>query len=158
MLEHMESGYEELHADLIKGRVSAWERYTLAYPGPGNSGQYYAIDTRTAGRPRVNLTDDGRYLRQYFRYVRRGATRIGAGSADDRLSPVAFVNTDGRTVVVLKAATSGTAAIRGLPPGRYGVSYAIGRQSAEVPDVQVSAGGELQASIPAAGVLTIHAR
>jgi hypothetical protein len=124
MLEHMESGYEDLHADLTRGRVSAWEQFALAFPGRSHSGKYYAIETGTSGRPRVLLTDTARYLRQYFRHVRRGATRIAASSADERLSPVSFVNPDGRMVVVVKAAIGGSAAITGLRPGRYGISYA----------------------------------
>ena len=31
MLEHIGSGYQDLHKDLTLGRNSAWQQYTLAF-------------------------------------------------------------------------------------------------------------------------------
>jgi hypothetical protein len=157
MLEHIGSGYEDLHTDLTRGRVSAWEQYALAYPGRDDGSKYYTIQPNAGGQSRVTMAGDARYLRQYFHHVRRGATRIGATSTDTRLDPVAFVNADGRTVVVIRATGAGHVAIAGLPAGRYGASHATRDGSAESPETRVAAGAELEASIPGRGVLTVYA-
>lgn len=158
MLEHIGSGYEDLHQDLKTANVSSWQQYTLAFTGPDAGGRYYDIDASDPAHPVVRITDRARYLRQYFRYVRPGAVRIAATTADDAFDPVAFVNDDGKYVVVVKAAHGGTVSVRGMPGGRYGVSWATAAGADSTDDVQISSGGTLDAAIPAAGALTIFRR
>ncbi len=106
----------------------------------------------------VRITDRARYLRQYFRYVRPGAVRVAATTADGAFDPVAFINDDGKYVVVVKASHGGTVSVRGIPGGRYGVSWATAAGADSTDDVQISSGGTLDAAIPAAGALTIFRR
>ena len=159
MLEHIGSGHEDLFKDLTIGRVSAWQQFTLAYPTGDDGAQYYWIDQRDPGHPTVNLGRRTRFLRQYFKYVRAGATRIEAVSSSQRLRPVAFVNRDGGHVVVVHATAAGPFAIEGLPAGSYGVSYTIeGAAGVEGGDVKIVAGARLQTTIPGKGVVTVYGK
>ncbi|MEO7966603.1 MAG: glycoside hydrolase family 30 beta sandwich domain-containing protein, partial [Gemmatimonadaceae bacterium] len=98
-------------------------------------------------------------LRQYFRYVGLGAVRVGATSANNTFAPVAFRNTNGKYVVVVKATAGGSFSVGGLPAGKYGIDYTVaGDYKHALPDVTVSGSQALTTSIPAAGVLTIFAK
>jgi uncharacterized protein (TIGR03437 family) len=100
-----------------------------------------------------------KYLRQYFKYVRRGAVRIQATSSAPEYQPVAFVNADCKQVVVVRALSGGTFSIQGLPAATYGVKYTTDVQyDFDSPDVTLSAGQPLRATIPAEGVITIYAK
>lgn len=158
MLEHIGSGYEDLHQDLETGNVSSWQQYTLAFVGPDAGGRYYDIDISDPAHPVVRLTERARYLRQYFRYVRPGARRIAATSADGAFDPLAFINANGKYAVVVKAAHEGTVSLRGLPGGRYGISWATAAGTDSTDDVSLSSGGTLDATIPGAGAMTIFRR
>ncbi|HEX7071980.1 MAG TPA: glycoside hydrolase family 30 beta sandwich domain-containing protein, partial [Rhodothermales bacterium] len=121
MLEHIGSGYEDLHEDLKVGMNSAWSQYTLAFcESPNTGAKYYNI---LNSAPYVQLAGHTHLLRHYFRYVRAGARRIGASSTRNEVDPLAFVNTDGKQVVVLKANSAANVTINGLPNGRYGVRF-----------------------------------
>ncbi|MBC7791193.1 MAG: hypothetical protein H7Z74_14705 [Anaerolineae bacterium] len=162
MLEHIGSGHEDLHDDLEIGMNSAWQQYTLAFPGsptePTRSGgSYITLETSDTLRPVVRIAEQTKFLRQYFRFVRRNAVRIGAASDDDRFRPLAFINSDSAFVVVVKASAGGTLSIKGLPIGMYGVSFATADSSGAVEPARV-AGTTFSASIPAAGVITIYQR
>ncbi len=156
MLEHMTSGYEDLHEDLRSANVSAWEQFALAYPGKKDGGgAYFLVQQRRRG-PVVVTGERTRLLRQYFHYIRTGAVRVEAHSQDPSLDPLAFVQ-DGRVVVVVKAESGARVAVAGLPRGRYVVSYATeGESSPEIP-LELAPGAPLLASIPDRGVLTIAA-
>lgn len=158
MLEHIGSGHEDLHADLTTGRNSSWQQFTLAFYGTEDDGaHYYRVDVSNPAAPTVVAGSRTAYLRQYFRWVRRGATRIGASSTDDAVDPVAFVNVDGRYVVVAKTDGAAAFSIAGLPAGRYGVTYttAVDRGKVAAP-LTVDAGAVASVSIPAAGVITVY--
>jgi hypothetical protein len=159
MLEHIGSGYEELHKDLKMGRNSAWQQYTLAYPTSDNGAQYFFIDRRTPSNPAVNIGRRTKFLRQYFKFIKRGARRIEATSDDSNLDPLAFINTDGKYVVVVKAEGAGTFTLRSLPAGTYGIKYTTASQyDVDSPDVTLNAGEPLSASIPDEGVITVYAK
>jgi hypothetical protein len=160
MLEHIGSGYQDLHQDLKTGRNSAWEQYVLAFCDLHDDGsKYYIIDQTDLINPSVSKGSRTQFLRQYFMYVRSGAVRIEATSSDTDLDPLAFINTDGTYVVVVKASTAGSFQIQGLAAGTYGIKYTTETQyDADLPDVTIGAGGLLEASIPAAGVITLHGR
>lgn len=165
MLEHIGSGFNALYDDLTVGRVSAWQQFTLAFCGgrdnPGNQGAYFQINQANPAQPNINITDHSKLLRQVFAYVRGGATRIDAVSANAGiLRPLAFRNADGRLVVVVATAGPSTFAIRGLAAGTYGVNYGTSgaQYNRDLADVTAVAGADVTITMPAAGVVTIYGR
>ncbi|MBI3471692.1 MAG: hypothetical protein HY013_10070 [Candidatus Solibacter usitatus] len=161
MLEHIGSGYDDLHQDLTLGRNTSWSQFTLAAMGLSgdDGGAYYRIDDSNPQSPRVVPGARTRFLRQYFRFIRPGAVRMEATTSNSSFDPVAFVNRDGKQVVVVKASQGGSFSIAGLPAGAYGLKYTTAAQSdVDQPDVVVQAGQALSASIPAAGVLTVYGK
>ena len=159
MLEHIGSGYEDLHEDLTIGNNSSWSQFVLAYCAPDNGGNYYLIDQSVPSAPKVSIGNRSRYLRQYFAFVRLNARRLGAVSGDARLNPVAFRNTNGKVVVVIAATGAAPVQLRRLPAGTYGVTFTTASQTfVSQADVVVGSSGILQTSMPATGVMTIHAR
>lgn len=160
MLEHIGSGYQDLHADLRDGLNSAWQQFALAWCATqDNGGHYYRIDQSVPTAPKLILSSRARYLRQYFSFVRLGARRIGAVSGDARLDPVAFRNANGKLVVVVAAAEGAPVQLRHLPAASYGITFTTATQSfVSLPDVAVGSAGTLQVSMPSAGVMTIHQR
>ena len=159
MLEHIGSGYEDLHRDLKLGMASAWQQFALAYGGPDDGDKYYVITSTGATTATVAMGNRTRYLRQYFHWVRPGAQRIGATSGMGSLDPLAFISNNGRYVVVVKASGEATFTVGGLPAGTYQVTYTTGTQTgAAHPDITITSGQQLATSIPGAGVLTIAGR
>ncbi len=135
--------YEVLHQDLTLGNVSSWQG--RAFP------DLYVIDNGN-----IRLVDDYRYNLQYFRYIRRGATRIGATSDNATFAPVAFINPDGSRTVVVKAEGAGTVRINGLPSGNYRVSWATSAGSNQLASpIAVQSGNPLSTNMPGRGVITI---
>jgi glucosylceramidase len=159
-LEFIGASYNELHEDLKKANVSAWQQYLLFHPAiEDKGGQYLTVDTTNPVSPIVRVASRTKFLRQYFKFVRPGAIRIEATTSDASVDPVAFVNADGRWVVVLKSARAADFGVAGLPAGQYGIKYTTHSEyDVDRADVLVSAGQELTASIPAAGVATVYAR
>jgi hypothetical protein len=151
MLEHIGSTVEDLYKDLTIAGVSAWQQYTLAYPSPtDNGGQYYRIVNNAATVPSRTPA-----LRQYFRYVRAGAFRVGASSDNATLvRPVAFTNVGGAPVLVLHAAQAGTFAVRGLRPGPYSVTSSAA-SAPVLADVTTGIDGTLTLSAPVGAVITL---
>ncbi|MFN7914536.1 MAG: glycoside hydrolase family 30 beta sandwich domain-containing protein [Vicinamibacterales bacterium] len=147
--------YESLHHEIKTSRNGMWSMGTIH----GVHG-YYAISNGT-----ITLRDRAKYMRQYYKYVRPGAKRIGVASSNPNYDPVAFINTDGRYVVVVKASAAGTFTIHNLPAGTYGIYSTTGPNPSTVtafdvtaPDQTVTAGGRLTTSIQGQGVITIFAR
>jgi hypothetical protein len=160
MLEKIGAGYQELHEDLKEGKNSSWEQFGLAFCNADASagGTYYGVN-EGANPPQVFMRARTPYLRQYFAFVRLGAHRVAANSGDGRLDPLAFRNTNGKVVTVVKADAAAPVEIRKLPAGLYGITFTTANQTwASLPDVTVGAGGTLQFSMPAAGVATVHQR
>lgn len=160
MLEWIGADHNTLHQDLKFGRVSSWQQYTLAFPNqPDNGAQYYLINDSSPNNPVISIGSRSKFLRQYFRYVRTGAQRIEAVTGNPNFDPVAFINSNGRYAVVVKALSGGAFGIQGLPAGTYGLKYTTGSEyGVDLPDVVVVPGQTLTASIPTAGVITIYAR
>ncbi len=160
MLEHIGSGHEDLHADLETGRVSAWQQFALAYRGRGErGGAYIVIDGPDTTRLTVSPGGRTKFLRQYFLFVRAGATRVGSSTSRTAFGPLAFVNADGTHVVVIKAERAGTFVVRGLPPATYGITYTTdAAYNVELDDVTIGPGETVQTGIPAPGVLTVYGR
>jgi hypothetical protein len=141
--------YGVLHEDLKTARVSAWQGETLR--------DLFKIDDRDPLHPRVRLGEDTRVNLQYFRYIRAGASRVGANTTVTAFDPLAFVNVNGAYAVTIKARHAGPVAVAGLPAGTYGVSYATTNQSGGTAARQtIAAGGLVQAAIPGPGVVTVY--
>jgi len=149
------NGYQVLHEDLKSGRNSAWQQGVLG--GDQGPMALYLIDTSNPAQPVVTINDKTKFTRQYFKYVRRGAVRIGATSTSNALDPVAFINPSGGQVVVVKATGAASFTVGGLAAGTYGISSATAAAwGVTAPDQTITAGQTVTASLPGAGVLTIY--
>jgi hypothetical protein len=157
MLEHIGSSYQDLHQDLKVGRNVSWQQFALGYCTDDNGAQYYLVDNTDPAHPQVRIASRTKLLRQYFRYIRRGAVRIEATTSDAGFDPLAFINTNGAYVVVLEASAAGSFSIQGLPAATYGLQYTTQNQDGvNLPDVTLVGGQSLEASIPEAGVITVY--
>lgn len=158
MLEKIKSDYEDLHKDLKVGRNSAWQQYSLAFPGKDNAAHYYRIDLSDQGNPKVKMGQRTGFLRQYFKFIRSGAVRIEAATTNDDFDPLAFINESGAYVVAVKANRGEDFTIQGLPAGTYGISYTTPQSYAvDLDDVSVT-DSTLTTSIPSEGVITIYGK
>ena len=160
MLEHIGSGYQDLHKDLTLGRNSAWQQYIIAWCGTvDGGGNYYPVDVSTPAAPQIAIGSRTRFFQQYFRDVRFGAVRHEATSTSSTFEPLAFRNSTGRWVVVVKANGGGSFTVAGLPAATYQLTYTTGSAfRTALPDATISAGQPVIATIPATGVLTIAAQ
>lgn len=148
--------HHTLHEDLEIGNNAAWQQGTLAGPTlKPDEAALFSVDTSTPGSPKLVMNTQTKFRRQYYKFVRMGARRVAATSTDGGFKPLAFVNTDGRHVVVVKASAGGSISIAGLPAGTYQAKYTTAAAyDVDSPPVTISAGGALAGSIPAAGVIT----
>lgn len=160
MLEWIGADYNTLHEDLKSGRNSSWQQFTLGFPNePDNGAQYYLINDTNPNNPTVTIGSRTKFLRQYFKFIRADAQRIDAVTANPNFDPLAFINTNGKYVVVIKAAASGSVNIAALPAGTYGIKYTTNSQyNIDLAEVTINTGQLLTANIPAAGVITLYAR
>ena len=162
MSEHIASGYEALHDDLKIGRANSWMQFALALCGRASAdggAVYYNVIESDSAATEIRPQSRTPFLWQYFRYIRSGARRIEASSTNGRLDPLAFINTNDRYVVVIKAERSASFTIGGLPKGLYGVTHATpGAPDVTRADVDLPEGAKLSASIPDAGVITIFGK
>lgn len=160
MLERIGADYLNLHEDLKIGRNSSWQQYTLAFVGvPDNGAQLYNINDTNVNNPIITMGSRTKFLRQYFKFIRSGAVRIEALTGNFNYNPLAFINTNGKYVVVVKAQTSGSFSISGLPARTYGIKYTTASQyDADLADVTITSGQLLTTSIPATGVITIYGK
>lgn len=153
MLEHIGSDAENLYTDITVGQVSAWQQFTLAFGGANDGGGTYfrIVDGR------VVMGERTRYLRQYFKYVRLGARRVKAESADAGVRPVAFRNADGRLVVVMHVAGSHHLQLEGLSAGTYGASVTTGSVTGtELGDRTIATGENFPVTVAGPGIVTVY--
>jgi hypothetical protein len=151
MLEWWDNGntYEILHKDLEMGMNSAWQARVIR--------GHFDVNDSDPQNPVLTITKQIQYMRQYFRYIRPGAVRIRAQSNGAAFAPLAFVNTDGRYTVVVKAAGSGSVSVEDLPAGEYGIRYTTaGANDVALGDQPISVGGSVTANMPGAGVMVVH--
>ncbi|MGQ0543146.1 MAG: hypothetical protein ACT4O9_15080 [Blastocatellia bacterium] len=162
MLEWIGADYDTLHEDIKVGLNSSWQQYCLAGPtswGPDSGDRYYIVDDTVPANPVLTMGSRTKFLRQYFRFVRAGAQRIEARTGNSNFDPLAFINTNGKYVVVVKAANAGSFSIQNLPTGTYGIKYTTGAlYDVDLPDVIISTGQALATNIPNPGVITVYAR
>jgi hypothetical protein len=147
-----------LHQDLKLGRNSSWQQATLVGVNSPRGLGIARADLSDPAKPIVTLGYHTRYTSLYYKYVRRGARRIGADSSAAALDPLAFVNTNGTHVVVVNALNAGSFSVRGLPAGTYGIQYTTADDSVNPPDQTIAAGQNVTASIPAEGVITVYGK
>jgi hypothetical protein len=137
--------------------VSAWQQFTLAYPTGDNGAQYYVVAQTSSGGVQAVPGARTWYLRQYFRYIRAGAVRIGASSGQAAWDPLAFVNANGSWVVVVKCAGAGSFQVQGLPAGTYRASYTTAAaRGIELGAATIGDGEPFEANMPGSGVFTIY--
>ena len=156
MLEKWDAdgNYALLHRDLTEVWASTWQQSQII----DNAGcQFNQITFLNNGV--VEPCPNTRLIRQYTKHVRPGAQRIEATSQNGAFAPLAFINTDGGYVVVVKADGTGSFSVGGLPAGTYGIFYATGsRFDVNLPNVTISSGQALSTSMPEVGVITIYRR
>jgi hypothetical protein len=160
MLEHLTGDGQELHDDLTRANVSAWQQYAIATRSVAGrsdkNGYYYILDLKNPAAPVLRMAARTRILAQYFRYIRFGAQRIEAHADRSELKPVAFRNTDGTYVVVVQVESAGTFRVRGVPPGRYYVRYTTNQETGrELPPLMAD-GKAISAQLPAPGTVTFY--
>jgi hypothetical protein len=161
MLEHTTGDTQELHEDLTEVDVSAWQQWGIASTEDNNTGDdrnfHYFVDIKDPDRPKIRMGRRTAALAQYFKFIRMGATRIGARSDRRGSKAVAFRNTNGTYVVVVNADRAGPVSVQGLPSGAYSARYTGADGTDRDLAVTPSADGQgLSAAIPAAGVITFH--
>ncbi len=159
-LEFIGATQHDLHADLTIANNSSWQQFALAFPLDNDDGSvYYVINESNPNNPTVTLGSRAKLLRQYFKFIRYGALRIKATSSSDTFDPAAFVNTDGKFVVVVKTSGGGNITLQGLPAGTYGVKFTTPSQyDIDTADITIAAGQALNTSIPRDGVITIYGK
>ncbi len=148
MSEWIDATADQLIQDLTVGNVSSWQKWAIANRTGRTNPQafYYIADLSNPASPVFSMAPNTAFMAQYFRYVRLGAVRIAAQSSAATRLPVAFINTNGSYVVVVKT-NAGTGAqavtVSGLPNGTYGVrTVNFGEQAFDLPDV-IAANGTL---------------
>jgi hypothetical protein len=162
MLEWIGADFNTIHEDLKSGRNSSWQQFTLAGPlswGPDSGDRYYLIDDANVTNPVISIGSRTKLLRQYFKYIRSGAQRIDALTGNVYFDPLAFINTNGKYVVVVKVTDGGSFTVLGLPAGTYGIKYTSANQyNVDSPDITLAAGQPLVTTAPPASVITIYAK
>lgn len=163
MLEFIGADIDDLYTDLIEARASMWQQFTVAYPESfqtDNGAQYFIVNRTTWA---VTLGERTKYLRHFFKYVRRGAVRKSVTNSGGTFLGVPFVNTNGTAVVVVMASGSGTVTVDNLPAGTYNRCVTIGNgvsapstYNSCAGEVSVSAGGSTTITFSGAGVGTVY--
>lgn len=158
-LERIDADYHVLHEDLKIGNNVAWQQYALGYPTNDNGAQYFTIENPTSSNPTVTTASRTKLFRQYFKYVRKGAVRVDANSSDGKFDPVAFINANGKYVVVVKSSGGGNFSVSGLPAGTYGISHTTGSTyGVDHASASIGSGQALTTNIPVGGVITIYGK
>ena len=153
MLEWWSEGntYRTLHEDLKVGHNSAWQQAAIR--------GFFDIDDTNPSRPDFTINSKTKFTRQYFKFVRPGAVRIGATSLKEAFDPLAFVNQDGRHVVVVKCEEGGVFSIGGLPPDTYGLKYTTAWEyDVDLSRQTIGPGQAVVATMPDVGVLTVYGK
>lgn len=138
------ASYNTLFDDLTRGNVSSWQNRMLeGMYSPGEDGTLAPKGEVRFTAPITALIDPGA--------VRIDATSTAPLAAD----AVAFVNTDGRQAIALRARGPVTVTLTGIAPGRYAIGYAL-QDGQMPPETRAPDGdGTLTLTIPAKGIVTL---
>lgn len=159
MLEFIGADYLMLHQDLKDVNNSAWQQFTISSLAEWGAGDSY-FDVYNDNT--IQLETNPKYLRQYFKYIRFGATRIEAtNTGNPFIDPLAFKNVDGKFVVVSTVVGSPspvTFGVNGLPSGTYGIFYTSGDVTTELPAQTIVSGNAVNVTLPTGtvGVVTVY--
>ncbi|MDH3411713.1 MAG: hypothetical protein OEM98_04420 [Gammaproteobacteria bacterium] len=163
MSEWINATANTLIEDLTVGNVSSWQKWAVAIRTGSRNPQafYYLADLTNPASPVLRMAPNTAFMAAYFRQVRLGAVRIAAHSSVATRRPVAFVNTNGSYVVVVKT-SAGTGSkpvtLTGLRPGAYGVRItSYSEQVTDLADVATGADGSLTLAI-GDGFTTIYGK
>ena len=162
MLEHIGSGHGDLQSDLKLGMNSSWQQFAMAWiqsQGATDSGaNLYIVNDLNVANPTITMGWRTRFLRQYFKFIRRGAVRMDATSSHVDYAPLAFTNVDETTAVAVATERAGQLSVQGLPAGRYGIKFTTSTQfDMNLPIQTVFSGDTLVTGIPGDGVITVYA-
>ena len=137
---------EHIFLCLTEADAVSWDRYA------------WDIATNVRGQT-FRRKSTAWYVRQYSRFIRPGAVRVGLTSPDKAVKPVAFLSPKGKPVlVVLNTDAAGrTLAVANMPPGRYECSHVGDGTISKTRTLSASDSGELTLPLPARSVLTITA-
>lgn len=158
MLEYwvQANNYTMLHNEIKVALVSAYQLGVLCADPTGLAPFNYCDDSNPAA-PTVTPSPVAKIMSQYYKYMDFGAQRIEAISQNTVFDPLAFINPNGKYLVIVKATAGGSFTIGKLPAGTYGISYSTSSAfQVSLPDQVVTAGGVISTSIPAAGAITIY--
>lgn len=156
MTEYGGATYLQLFDDLKTGKVSAWEQYALGYPYADNGYQHFYV-TGSSPNFTVNMGSRTKFLRQYMKFIRRGAVMTGVSNSSANYQGLPFQNANGTFVVPIKCTTGGTINVVGLPAGTYGIKYTTASAyNVDLPNKTIADGQYVAFSMPAAGVVTVY--
>ena len=154
MLEFFTASVDDLLEDLTVANVSAWEKYAIAAPKPDSDYAYLYANVSNPSNPVVSLGAKAVHMMPYFRFARMGAVRVGATSNSGGVRPVAFINTNGTNVVVVKG-DGAALTVRGIRDAVYGVrNVAPDGKITNAADVTAT-GGVLNVTVPS-GVTALY--
>jgi hypothetical protein len=160
MLEKLNGTIDMLLEDLTVGHVSSWQLWGPASRQRGipNANVYALVDADSdPSAPAITRAHRADELAHVFRYVRRGAVRIGAHSSGPD-SPAAFINPDGTWAVIVRSG-SGTrnVSIGVLPSGNYAARFTPeGAAHGDPRPLTVDANGAATVPVTGKGVLTVY--
>lgn len=166
MAEWNQATGDTLHQDLKWGESSVWEQFVTAFQGTNaaDKGSYIGIDTANPDpAAAVFIRNEGRKFQQYMRFVRAGAVRkvtdhSNCGTPDatfqfHNYDGLAFLNANGKYVVVVRTRATGDVWIDGLPAGTYGIEYTVGTSWHQtMADVVIAAGDALTFNVASSTV------
>lgn len=158
MLEFIAADHDDLYRDLVYGNASAWQQYTLTFPGgEDNGGHYFITFPEGPKESEVEWGKRTKLLKQYFNHIRPGAVRIEAHSENSNFRPVAFSGADSGVVLLVNADGFGRLTVSGLPAGRYAVCH-VGFDGNSKDEASVTSGesGNLEVRVPFPGVLAVY--
>ena len=157
MLEHVGADSDELIDDLIYGNISSWQQYGIATDLLDNPGGYYLkVDMDDPDSPNVYLDSRAVGLSVIFNHVRIGASRVSAIADDTSLTPVAFVNENGSSVLSVRSSSAQSVEVSGLPNGTYEIVHATtDGQLTQEDSIDFSQGESFEVEL-AQGLTTLH--
>lgn len=163
MLELIAANADNLYDDLITGRNSSWQQFTIAFPygadpQTDDGGAYFLVSTTSWA---VSLGVRSKYIRHFSKYVRRGAV-MKAVSNSGSSKGVPFKNVNGTYVVTIQAAAE-SISVSGLPAGTYGIRYTSGTAGSApsaydqaLSNQTITAGQSVTFTMPSAGYATVY--
>lgn len=160
MTEYYPANVNALIEDLTVMNVSTWQKWgVIARAGGSNSGYYLTDIAANPSSPKFYLSPDVAQMSAYFKYVRLNAVRVDAKSTSSAFLPIAFVNSNGKQVLVIKTNSGvGTKSIKivGLKSGTYGVrTVTYSENIATQPNVTTALDGSIVLNV-SDGLTTLH--